>query len=179
MAELSALRARLKDRQVKEGALGSTEVSICLDVSLLSELADLESTRRTFVANRPASESLAGSPVDAATPYDDEIEAKKQEIREASLLIVFRALSSVKYQEIVNGFEDPDEEERVPFLRALVAASFREVWNDGEKVDLGWDEIAPEIGFGEFDDIATKVFVLNKRRQDVPFSLRPSKATLS
>lgn len=178
MADLSAIRARLKDRQVKEGALGTVEASICTDLSLLDELADLERERADLSKGRDSG-SIAGAVSADTSDVDARIEAKRQEIREASIRIVFNALSSVRYQEVVNRFEDPDESERYDFLAALAEASFREAWNDGEKVDLKWHEIQPELSPGEFDDIGVKVLTLNKRRQDIPFSLKPSKPTRS
>ena len=115
MAELAAIRARLKDRQVKEGALGTAEASICLDLSLLADLAELEREHTTYLATRPKPDPdslAAGAPAPDVTPVDEAIEAKKQEIREASLRVVFAALSSKRYQEVVNVFEDPDGDDR-------------------------------------------------------------------
>lgn len=180
MAELSALRARLRDRQVKAGALGTTEVSICLDVELIAELAALEEQQAQWVLDHPAPSGNSGSLAGSAAPKQDnpvdaEIEAKQAEIRAASIVVVFRALSSQKYQEIVNGFEDPDDKDQVAWLDALMAACYTECWSEGEKVDVPWEEIRDSISFGELYEARTKVWDLNRRKQDIPFSLKPSK----
>lgn len=177
MAELAALRAKLKDRQVKEGALGTAEASICLDLGLLDELHDIERRRALASVTGGDPDSLAGAATPDTSDLDAEIAAKQDEVRAATLTLVFRALSSVNYQAVVNRFEDPDEAQRADFLSALAEACFREAWNEGEKVALSWPEVAPEISEGEFEDIAGKVFNLNKRRQDIPFSLTPSRPT--
>lgn len=180
MAELSALRARLRDRQVKAGALGTTEVSICLDVELLSELAALEEQQAQWIVDHPSSSggsgSLAGPSVAKQdNPVDADVEAKQAEIRAASIIVVFRALSSQKYQEVVNHYDDPDDKDQVAWLDELMTACYTECWSEGEKVDVPWQEIRESISFGELYEARTKVWDLNRRKQDIPFSLKPSK----
>jgi hypothetical protein len=178
MAELSALRARLRDRQVKSGALGTTEMSICLDMSLISELEQLQEEQAQWSQDHPADSttgSLAGSPSKALNPLDAEVEAKQAEIAAASIVVVFRALSSDKYERLANQFEDVDGEDRLRWLDALVEACYVECWSEGEKVELPWSEIKPEMSFGETDDARSRVFTLNRRKQDIPFSSRPSR----
>lgn len=181
MPELSALRARLKDRQVKDGALGTAEASICLDLALVDQLAELEAERDRIIASYPRgdSASLAGAaaPEPDTSEIDARIEAKKAEVRAVSLTLVFRAVSSVRYQEILNQFDDP-EEERVAFMDALAGACLHEVWSDGERVEgFTWDEFRESISFGEWDQIATLAYALNRRKVDAPFSSRPSRTT--
>jgi hypothetical protein len=179
MAELSALRARLRDRQVKAGALGSTEMSICLDMALISELEQLQEEQAAWSRDHPtdsSSGSLAGpSSKKKANPLDAQVEAKQEEVRAASIIVVFRALSSDKYERIANQFEDVDGDDRLRWLDALVEACYAECWSEGEKVELPWSEIKPEMSFGEIDDARTRVFTLNRRKQDIPFSSQPSK----
>jgi hypothetical protein len=186
MAELTALRARLKDRQVKEGALGTAETSICLDLELLNEFTELEAERVSIVnevrfTGDPGSMAGAVKKNPDTTDVDAKIEAKKAEIEQSSLTLVFRAIASVRYQEILNSFDDPDES-RSDFMNALCDACLHEVWSDGEKVGgegvtdgLGWADIHPEMSFGEWDTTTTIVFALNRRKIDAPFSLKPSK----
>jgi hypothetical protein len=179
MAELSALRARLRDRQVKSGALGTTEMSVCLDMSLISELEQLQEEQAQWSQDHtgPASDVgvLAGPFAKATNPLGEQVEAKQAEISAASIIVVFRALSSDKYERIANQFEDVDGEDRLRWLDALVEACFAECWSEGEKVDLPWSEIKPEMSFGEIDDARSRVFTLNRRKQDIPFSSKPSK----
>jgi hypothetical protein len=178
MAELSALRARLRDRQVKAGALGTTEMSICLDMGLISELEQLQEDQAQWSVDHASavdSGSLAGAPSKKTNPLDAEVEAKQAEIKAASIIVVFRALSSDKYERIANQFEDVDGEDRLRWLDALVEACYAECWSEGEKVDLPWSEIKPEMSFGEIDDARSRVFTLNRRKQDIPFSSKPSK----
>lgn len=180
MAELAALRAKLKDRQVKDGALGTVDTSICLDLGLLSDLDELQTERDAMGAQLIGDrDSMIGQQKlePDYTDIDARIEAKRQEVREASILVRFRALSSVRYQAVVNSFEDPDDADKSAFFERLVSECFHEVWSDDEKVDLSWEEIRPETSFGEYDDICLKVFALNRRRQDIPFSLRSSGKT--
>jgi hypothetical protein len=179
MAELSALRARLKDRQVKAGALGTTEVSICLDVELISELSELEEQQAQWSIDHPASAPgrwLEKSVAPAEPAVDAQIEAKQAEIRAASIIVVFRALSSQRYQEIVNRYEDPDDKDQRRGWTTCMAACYIECWSEGEKVDVPWSEIRESISFGELFEVRTKVWDLNRRKQDIPFSLRPSKS---
>lgn len=180
MAELAAIRARLKDRQVKEGALGTAEASICLDLGLLNELSELEQAQASWLAAQPQPDphSLAAGAPPAGTPLDDEVEAKKQEIREASLRVTFRALSSVKYQEILNRFDDPEDTEQSAFLGVLAGECLAAVWSGSDKVALSWEEICEAASFAEYEEMVMKALALNRRRQDVPFSLKPSRPTL-
>jgi hypothetical protein len=179
MPELSALRALLKDRQVKEGALGTVESNICLNLSLITELSELEAEKAKLEAGMTPGDpkSLAGAGKADTTKIDREIRAKEAEIRANSITVRFRAVSSVRYQEIANRFDDPDKADWVPFLDALVAECYLETRSEGEKVDIAWAEIAPEVSFGEIDEIRSEVFTLNRRRLDVPYSLTPSKET--
>lgn len=177
MAELSALRARLKDRQVKAGALGTTEVNICLDVALIAELAELEEQQAQWTLDHPNSApgSLAGKASAPANPVDAEVEAKQDEIRAASIIVVFRALSSQRYQEVVNRYEDPDDKDQAEWLDELMGACYIECWSEGEKVDVPWPEIRESISFGELAEVRERVWALNRRKADIPFSSRPSK----
>lgn len=178
MAELSALRARLRDRQVKAGALGTTEMSICLDMGLISELEQLQEDQAQWSQDHRGvvdDQSLAGRGSAPTNPLDAEVEAKQEEVRAASIIVVFRALSSNRYENIANQFEDVDGEDRLKWLDALVEACYAECWSEGEKVELPWSEIKPEMSFGEIDDARSRVFTLNRRKQDIPFSSKPSK----
>jgi hypothetical protein len=189
MADITALRARLKDRQVKDGALGTAETSVCLDLELLNEFTELEEERDRIVASAAFSgdkDSLAGVRGKAdTTDIDAQIEAKKAEIEQSSLTLVFRAVSSVRYQAILNTFDDPDES-RAEFMNALCEACLQDVWSDGDKVGgegiadgLTWGDIHPQLSFGEWDTATAVVFSLNRRKYDAPFSLKPSKKTRS
>lgn len=178
VAELSALRAQLRDRQVKAGALGTTEMSICLDMGLISELEQLQEDQAQWSkdhVNDAPPESLAGKAAKASNPFDAEVAAKQEEVRAASIIVVFRALSSDRYEALANRFEDVDGDDRLRWLDALVEACYFECWSEGEKVDLPWSEIKPEMSFGEVDDARSRVFTLNRRKQDIPFSSQPSK----
>lgn len=181
MAELSALRARLRDRQVKAGALGTTEMSICLDMALISELEQLEEEQAEWAAGHRVSDhdhSLAGKGGAPTNPLDAQVEAKQEEVRAASIIVVFRALSSTDYERLVNQFEDVDDADRVRWLDALVEACYVECWSEGvkyDRTDMPWSEIQPQMSFGETDEARTRVFTLNRRKQDIPFSSQPSK----
>jgi hypothetical protein len=181
MAELSALRARLRDRQVKSGALGTTEMSVCLDMSLISELEQLQEEQAQWSVDHKIEaddRSLASRSVAPENPLDEQVEAKQAEIAAASIIVVFRALSSDRYERIANQFEDVDGEDRLRWLDALVEACYAECWSEGvkyDKDDMPWSEIKPEMSFGEIDDARSRVFTLNRRKQDIPFSSQPSK----
>lgn len=180
MAELAALRAKLKDRQVKAGALGTWSTHICLDLDLLTQLENLNNEREAMsILVVGDKDSMVGQQKIEPdyTDIDARIESLKQEVRESIVQVRFIALSSVRYQGVVNAFEDPDDKDKSEFFGELVAQSFHEVWSEGEKVDLSWDEVLPATLFGEYDDICLNVFALNRRRQDIPFSLRPSGKT--
>jgi hypothetical protein len=176
MAELADLRARLKDRLQKEGALGTTERSICLDQTLLDDLTQLQAERAGIITAKGDLRMGGTSSADTAD-VDRRIAAKEAEIRAESITAVFQAVSSMRYQEVVNSFEDPDRADMDKFAEALVAACYKHCWLDGEKVDLTWEEIRPQLSFGEWDDTLTKVWALNRRSADVPFSSKPSPKT--
>lgn len=187
MPELSDLRALLRDRQVKEGALGTWETSLCLDSSLVEELAALESEREALVGDAPRPDptwmSLAGptpgSEVDTSE-IDTRIEAKRQQIRAASVRVVFKALSSVRYQEIINNHPDfgqnaGDETIFAAFAGEVAEKCYYQCWSEDEKVDLPWAELREALTYGEYGPIMLQVLALNKRKVDVPFSLKPSR----
>jgi hypothetical protein len=189
MAELTALRARLKDRQVKEGALGTVEVSVCLDQGLVVELREAEARQRIVAGSTTTvgdPESLAGVqsiPADTSE-VDAEVEAKRAEVRESTVWLKFRALSSVRFQEIVNGFEDPDGSDRADFMNELCDASLVEAWSGDDQVagpgvvdPLRWEEIYSQLTAGEWSPRVQQVLELNTRVYDAPFSRKPSSAT--
>lgn len=181
MPELSDLRALLRDRQVKEGALGTYETSICLDSSLVEELAELESEREALAGDVPAGPApLAGRPPGPDTSdVDARIETLKQQIRAASVRVVFKALSSVKYQEIINNHPDApnsgDEAAFGAFAGEVAERCYYQCWSEDQKVDLPWSELREALTYGEYGPILLQVLALNRRKVDVPFSLRPSK----
>lgn len=191
MSELTALRARLKDRQVKEGALGTVELPVCLDQNLMLDLRDLEAQQRTTAAATTTvgdPDSLAGVqtiPVDTSD-IDARVEAKRAEVRDATVWLKFRAVSSLRFQEIVNRFEDPDGTDRPDFLNDLCGESLVEAWSGDDLVagpgvenPLRWEEVYPELTVGEWSPKVQKVLELNTRVFDAPFSRKPSSATKS
>lgn len=184
MPELSDLRILLRDRQLKEGALGSCESAICLDTSLVEALAELEIERLAAVTINAASTTpakdkrLAGSTTIIAdtTDLDAQIEAARKAVSDASVRVLFRALSSVRYQSILNEHPDAEEEGIEPFLVDLVAACFFEVRGaDNAKIDISWEELRAGITYGEWEPISVAVLAMNRRKVDVPFSLKSSK----
>lgn len=188
MAELSALRARLKDRQVKEGALGTVELAVCLDQSAVLALHEAEGDLR----RASAESALIGDPNSLAGATSTEVDTSEQQakvdaahaaVEESTIWLKFRGISSVRYQELVNQYEDP-EAARAEFMNDLCEACLVEAWNGDDQVagpgvvnGITWSEVHPELLFGEWDGITTQVFALNKRVLDAPFSRRPSKAT--
>jgi hypothetical protein len=178
MAELAALRAKAKDRQMKDGALGTAEVDICLDLSLLEELSALEDERDEMRGTVGDPDSLVGArPVDTSE-FDERIEAKKAEVRANSITVRFRALLSDRYQMIANGFDDIDGADQGAFFNELCAQSFVDARDgDGQPTDFTWDEVKSFSMFGEADEMYAKVFLLNRRRLNIPFSLNPSRKT--
>lgn len=186
---LEDVRARLRDRQLKDGARGTDEVWICLDVELAAELETLQSelqlaqrqeqeqpVGKPRLGGRPAAADGSG-PDPAITDLEQRIEAKEHEVRSASLRLVFRSISSTMYQQVLNAHPDQDETEgQADFFNALCEECLREVWDVSGRVEgLGWSEIAAELSYGEWEQTALRVLALNRRKVDVPFSLRPSK----
>jgi hypothetical protein len=101
-------------------------------------------------------------------------------VRAASIIVVFRALSSTDYERLTaqhEGVDDDDSIRRI-WLDALVEACYVECWSEGVKYDrsdMPWPEIKSQMAFGETDEARTRVFTLNRRKQDIPFSSQPSK----
>lgn len=186
MPELTELRALLHDRQVKEGALGSYEATICLDTDTVDLHKDLVAERDEMIKDHdalyPKGDKRLSGPVELpldTSELDQRIEEALQRVKDTTVVCVFRALSSVRYQEILNDHPDAQENEGLEsFLTDLCAACFREVrLIDGTKVDLSWDEIRENITYGELEPITIQVLAINRRRIDVPFSLKPSRKT--
>lgn len=186
MSSLDRIRGLLKDRQVKPGALGTTKLSVCLDVSLVDDLRELESdleaaeaARNIAAAAAPKNDLRGGqtAPTTLTPELDAEIaqhqaavEAKKSEIRAASITVKFRSLGSDRYHQVVSSYDEPDGTDRQELLDALCSECLYEVTSDGEKIDLSWEEIRPNLSPGERQDANDKILILNKRRVDVPFS---------
>lgn len=181
---LEDVRARLKDRQTKDGALGTDEVTVCLDLALIGELEQLQADLADAVAAAPAATPGKARLAPASAEDSPEVaelrgqvEAKEQEVKAASLRLVFRSIGSSRYQEILNAHPDNQTEEGyADFLDALTDACLHEVWDGDERVKgLEWDEIRPELNYGEWDVTTTKVLALNRRKVNLPFSLRSSR----
>lgn len=193
-------RALLRDRRSKAVRQKTTH-DFCLNPELLGELESLQSARES--AAYPFTKKINDaryqsqgrlSAVDttaieaerdqALAPIDGQIEAKKAEIRESSIILHFRAVPPDTYLDLINEY-DPDGEgagqaaRRTRWTDALVAASFVQATGaDGEPTDLTWKEIDAQItSFGEKDVLRSKVFAANKMGVDVPFSLSNSGKT--
>lgn len=185
MSDLADLRSRLRDRQVKEGALGTAETLICLDLSLIADLEDLNKE----LADAPQPEPEGKPRLGAATAGDSAatkklkaaIEAKEDEIRAASVTVRFRALGSTQYQQVLAEHPNANDDGFSDFLNDLCAKClFEVVDSDGTKhTGITWEEIQEGASYGEWDEATTKVLALNRRRVDVPFSLKPSKKSRS
>ncbi|GAA1436295.1 hypothetical protein GCM10009616_35730 [Microlunatus lacustris] len=180
---LEDVRARLKDRQVKDGALGTTDTTVCLDLTLIEELEELQTQlAATRITVEPAGKARLGGTAAAKQEGDStvadleaKLAAKEQEVRDASLRLVFRSVGSSRYQELLNSTPDTESNEgRSDFFNELASACLAEVWQGKDRITgLEWDEIYPVLSFGEWDDTTAKVYALNRRKVDVPFSLRP------
>ena len=186
MSSLERIRGLLKDRQVKPGALGTTSMSVCLDVSLVDDLKaaeerleDAESTRDAAKAQTDTRDLRGGQTVpETLTPgLDAEIETlaaevaeKKAAVRQASITVKFRSLGSDRYSTVVGSYDDPDGKDRQDLLDALCSECLYEVTCDGEKVDVSWEEVKGSLSPGEREESNIKILSLNRRRVDVPLS---------
>jgi hypothetical protein len=187
MAEFDHLRKLLRDRQKKAGALGTFTARVCIDTELIADLRALESERRTLLdvaaALKPRASGAAPTP--DTSEIDARIDEKNEEIAAQTLEMVFRSLSSVNYQRIVNAHPDTqrdngdiDNERWALFANELAGECLFEVRLGGELVsDPVWSDIADMITFGEWEPITMAVLALNRRRVDVPLSSRPSTKT--
>lgn len=184
---LASVRARLKDRQVKAGALGTTESTICLDVELIEELERLEADlAMDSTVTEKAEKPRAGtrSKPQSNAELQAKVEAKRQDVRESSLRLVFRSMSSTGYQGLVNAHPDAEAtiEANADWQNALLSACLYQVWEqtaEGEQQveGLTWSEINEGCGPGDWRLASTKVLALNQRSVDLPFSLRSSRTT--
>ncbi len=146
---------------------------------------------------KPAKKRLSDAPPTAADPtgnpeLDDlrqQLTDKGAEVRASSLKLVFRSLGSTAYQRIVNRHPEADDnsEARAAFLNDVLRSSLHQVSTlDGDQLDgLGWDEVYQPDGedgdgplsYGEWESLASRVAALNRRKVDLPFSLRSSGPT--
>jgi len=186
MPELSELRLLLRDRQLKEGALGSCQITLCLDNEAVEELNALESEREEMVKSHgqlyPKDDERLSGPVELpldTTDIDGRVSEAQSLVRQTTVVCVFRALSSVRYQALLNEHPDAQQNEGMEqFLSDLADACFVECrMLDGDKVDLPWTEVREAITYGEWEPISIQVLAINRRKVDVPFSLKPSKKT--
>lgn len=197
MAEIGALRAKLQDRLVKDGALGSIESTICLDLTLTDALddakADLIEAQRVRDSDIPivrGQKRLGDGPLpEPAEPKDDldvtaaekAVTTAEKAVQDNSLTLKFRAIGSSKYQDVQNPFAGllNTSEGFANFLNALCEECLTDVVDgDGDHhKDITWEELRDQASRGEWDEITDRVFALNQRRVDVPFSPKPSKKT--
>lgn len=213
------VRHLLRDRQVKDGARGTIEEVLCLDVSLLEERGAIQDQLATAETEQTAARAALQETAEKAAPkpgkkrlgdpapvVDDapevpledgpevvELRAKladvDERIRNASIRLKFRSIGSNGYQEIVNRHPDSDDnsEARAAFLNDVIGSSLASVSTlAGDELDgLTWDEIVQTddednegpLGYGEWESLALRVTGLNRRKVDVPFSLRSSSKT--
>lgn len=189
MADITDIRARLKDRQVKEGALGKVEVYICLDLSLIDDLNQAKTALDDTAAETttPGRPRLGGTetkvkPDPAIVKAQAAVDQADAAVKSASLRLQFRALGSAQYQQVMNAHPDANDggEAYADFLNDLCDRCLMTVTDgDGdEQKGLTWTEIAAECTYGEWESNTVQVLALNRRKVDVPFSSRPSKPTL-
>jgi hypothetical protein len=84
----------------------------------------------------------------------------------------------VRYQEILNNHQDVDGKDEAAFgefANEVVEKCYHQCWSGDQKVDLPWPELREAITYGEYTPIALQVLALNRRKVDVPFSLKPSR----
>lgn len=190
-------RALLQDRR-KKAVKQKVEHDFCLSPDLLGDLEDLQAARaeaewpfsqrialiRAESAERmtgPADTSAMEAERDAAlAELDQQIEAKREEIRDASLILHFQAISSTEYGDLVNKF-DPNKDDASfrRFTDALIPACWvKATTASGAPTDLTWaDILASGPNSGEVDAISTRVLAANRIGVDIPFSLSPSART--
>lgn len=190
------LRALLRDRKTKGRKLNAAH-DYCLDPSLLDDLDDLQAAReevaepfyrRIEQARRDREDSLAGvdtSPIEAeqaeaTADLDRQIAAKKDEIREASVVLHFRALPADRYEALStkHNMGKPERDEAAFFTELLDLSFVKATLNGGEPTDLTWAEIADSgPNTGEYTQICMKVVGVNQVAVDIPFSLKRSGKT--
>ena len=203
------VRALLADRQNQSGSSGSDTITVCLDIRLVEQLEQLEADLIVLQAQdvpdepepeadppRPRKRRLsdpAPEPEPDPEPVDVDdspqvveqkslIAAKEDEIRAASLSLLFRAAGSTGYQAVLNRHpkRDDDSAKNAAFFDDLAKVCLDEVSTlTGEVLDLGWREIRPALSYGEWEQATLRVLALNRVKVDVPFSLRSSAATAS
>lgn len=186
MSRLDHIRGLLRDRLVKPGALGTTSIRACLDVSLVEAwqeakdaLSDAEQERDRLIASAPDDDRRGGalrpaidtSEVDARiAELGAAVEAADTARREATIKVTAKSLGSTEYDALVRSYSDPDDSDRQALLDALWEQGLIEVTCEGEKLPLVWAEIAPTLGPGERENANIKIIALNKRVVEVPLS---------
>ena len=200
MTEPRDWRGMLRDRRTKATRQNITH-DFLLAPDLIGELEELQAARdevtrphATKIAElkQQGKGMMAGPDTTIVEAERDnalrdlaaQIETKEAEIRDASLMLHFRAIKPDAYLALVNE-HDPDgegpghENRRMQFMDALVAESWVKATDaDGNLTDLTWPEISDAVAsYGELDVIRSKVFVANKMGVDIPFSLRNSGKT--
>ena len=201
---IDRVRALLRDRQNNSGSSGSDTVTVCLDIRLVEQLEKLEADLIVLQAQAAPDELDAEEeaprrrrrlsdppPAPEADPVEVEdtpevleqkalIAALEDEIRAASLSLVFRAVGSTGYQAVLNRHpkRDEDSAKNAAFFDDLAKICLDEVSTlRGEVLDLDWRDIRPALSYGEWEQTTLRVLALNRVKVDVPFSLRSSAAT--
>lgn len=175
MPDLKDLRALIKDHQEKDTGL-TIDAELCLKTWLIQELHDLEAEmgRRKLEA--------VDSMADASTEdIEAEMEAKRVEIEEATILLHFKALTEPRYRDLLRDHPfgpDTSPAQDVDFYAKLTELCYRGAkWSGKEftAAQFPWAEVRENVSFGELDPIYAVVFGLNRSKIDRPTSSRQSR----
>ena len=193
------LRALLNDHKAKARKSSTVRIPWTLDGDLADRYDELMARRgvveaKTRIVVDEDDERASGPAVNAAAiaelaALDEQIAEVKAAGEAATVMLVFRSLTSTRYAEVYNASvasSDDAAEQWDRFTSDLTAACFVGAEQDGELDEaITWAEIvaavdeagAPLMPFGHVDAIQSMVYAANRQGADTPFLSKPSERT--
>ncbi|MEU4399783.1 hypothetical protein [Micromonospora orduensis] len=161
---------------IRGARLPETTVSLCLRADLVAEYEQVQAERAK--AQEQASGSLAGSG-GAVQDLDGQLEVRRREMAESTLTLTLRALSSHRYQQLLDehpprvtdGVLEPRDRlgfNADTFFLALARACVVAPALDSED----WEALVGDDGTltdGQVSKLCNAAYALNRKDVDLPF----------
>jgi hypothetical protein len=185
MSDIERIRALLRERQENEAERGTAYAEVTLRLTLVEELAQLYAERADLLRpyeraqkNAEADPRLATMPRPDTADLDAKIDAKKAEVKAATVRFDFRVLPSADYTRILAAHPNTEDDlaDRKAFFDDLARAGLIKVTlgdgepiiDEDERLEV-FDAVKADVPFGEWEPVRDTVFDLNRRKISIPF----------
>lgn len=185
MSDIERIRALLRERQENEAERGTAYAEVTLRLTLVEELAQLYAERADLLRpyeqaqkNAEADPRLATMPRPDTADLDAKIDAKKAEVKAATVRFDFRVLTAAEYGKLLEAHPDADDKlgDRKAFMDDLARAGLYKVsLGDGDPITDRdqclevFDGVKADVPFGEWEPVRDTVYALNRRKISIPF----------